>query len=92
MDAKYILDPIDARRDDPLYKAGFNDAAASSRASTAAANGAQSATVSTVNLNLRTGPGPGFPSVATLPEGTKVRIVSDAQDGWQKLEVPRSGG
>jgi len=91
LDAKYILDPIDARRADPQHKAGFNDAAAASSA-TVAANGAHFATVSTINLNLRTGPGPGFPSVATLPEGTKVRIVSDAQDGWQELEAPRSSG
>jgi Type IV secretory system Conjugative DNA transfer/Bacterial SH3 domain len=93
LDAKILLDPFDARRADPQYKAGFNDAAAAaSPAGAVSTNPAKFATVSTVNLNLRVGPGPAFASVATLPEGTKVKILKDADNGWQELEVSRSGG
>lgn len=92
MDAKHVLDPIDAYRPDPRYNAGFNDADTAASPATGTANGVRAATVSAINLNLRTGPGPDFPSVATLPEGTRVRIVGDARGGWQELNVPRGSG
>jgi hypothetical protein len=86
LDAKAHLDPIDARRADPQYTAGFNDEAKHSRSATAGA--AHYATVSTVKLNLRTGPGPDYPSVAILPQGTRVKIVGVADsNGWEELEA-----
>lgn len=94
LDAKSVLDPIDARRSDAQYSAGFNDEA--KRLSSSPRGAAQNdtgrfATVSTIKLNLRAGPGPGYASVATIPEGTKVKVLQDADNGWQELEVSRSG-
>jgi hypothetical protein len=50
------------------------------------------ATVSTVNLNLRQGPAPSYDIVGVMPEGTRVKIIRDASDGWQELEVPGADG
>ena len=51
------------------------------------------ATVSGVlNLNLRKGPGPSYDPVATMPQGIRVKILSDAENGWEELEVPGSDG
>jgi hypothetical protein len=92
LDAKNHLDPIDARRADPQYKAGFNDEAKRLPLSSGAANssnGSRFATVSTVNLNLRAGPGADNASVAILPQGTRVKLVNDPDgNGWQELDVP----
>lgn len=51
------------------------------------------ATVSGVlNLNLRQGPGPNYDPVATMPQGVRVKIIRDAENGWEELEVPGNGG
>jgi Bacterial SH3 domain len=97
LDATRRLDPIDELRKDPDYRAGFSDAAnpapPSSQSESAFASGLERyAIVSTINLNLRTGPGPQYGSVAVLPQGTKVKIVGDADDGWKELEVQRADG
>jgi type IV secretory pathway TraG/TraD family ATPase VirD4 len=95
--AKRILDPMDEKREDPDYRAGFNDEAQrvplSSQTGSGDGNSSERyATVSTINLNLRTGPGPEYDSVAVMPEGTKVKIVKDADDGWKELEVHGADG
>jgi hypothetical protein len=97
LDAKRLLDPIDEQRKDPDYRSGFNDEAQRSPLSSQSGSGAGNsperyATVSKINLNLRAGPGPEYGSVAVMPEGTKVKIVRDADDGWKELEVQGAGG
>lgn len=95
-DAKGKLDPIDERRLDPLYRAGFSDEAQrmplSSPSASAESGSLRYATVSTVNLNLRTGPGPTYDSVTVMPQGTRVMIVRDADGGWEELEVQGTDG
>jgi hypothetical protein len=94
-DAQRILTPIDERRADPQYRTGFNDEAKQHPLPSAAASTDGEpiyATVSTINLNLRAGPGVDYPSVVIVPEGTKVRILKDAGDGWDELEIPGSDG
>jgi len=96
LDAKQHLDPIDARRADPQYKSGFNDAA--KRLPLAPAGGPPDtdihyAIVATINLNLRVGPGPTYASVATIPQGTKVKLLSGADsNGWEELELATGDG
>lgn len=88
-DAKRVLDPIDARRADPQYRTGFNDEAKRFpfESGPARASLPRYATVGALNLNLREGPGPSYASLAVVPSGTKVKILKDADDGWEELEV-----
>jgi hypothetical protein len=88
-DAKRVLDPIDALRADLQYRTGFNDEAKRFpfESGPARASLPRYATVGTINLNLREGPGPSYASLAVVPSGTKVKILKDADDGWEELEV-----
>jgi hypothetical protein len=92
-----VLRPIDARRADPQYRAGFSDEAqgrplSSSPDTASGGDVGRYATVSTINLNLRTGAGPDYDSVAVMPQGTTVKIVRDADDGWKELEIQGANG
>ena len=99
-DAKGKLDLIDQRRADQDYRTGFSDKAKglplSSEPATpqARADGGSDryATVSTINLNLRSGAGASYDPVTVMPQGTKVRIVRDADNGWEELEVRSADG
>jgi uncharacterized protein YgiM (DUF1202 family) len=52
----------------------------------------QYALVNTLNLNLRSGPGTGFPVVAVMPQGLRAKIIGQADNGWLELDVPGSEG
>lgn len=47
------------------------------------------ATVSAINLNLRSGPGPDFDVVAVMPHGFRANVVGHAQNGWVELNEVR---
>ncbi|RCS24981.1 hypothetical protein DUT91_05940 [Phyllobacterium salinisoli] len=42
-------------------------------------------------VNVRTGPGAGYPRVATLPVGTEVDM-GPCSGGWCRVSLPRAGG
>jgi type IV secretory pathway TraG/TraD family ATPase VirD4 len=97
VDAKRILDTIDEQRKDTDYRSGFGDEANRLPLSSPSGNSSASdlglyETVSTISLNLRAGPGAGYDSVTAMPQGTKVKIVRDADNGWKELEVQGSDG
>ena len=43
------------------------------------------------NLNVRTGPGVGYDIITSLPNGTPIRIMGEA-NGWYQLEEPSKNG
>ncbi len=47
--------------------------------------------LTTVNLNLRTGPGVNYPIILTLPRGTAVTVPS-VQNGWAKVDYQGAVG
>jgi hypothetical protein len=52
----------------------------------------QSATVNTIKLNLRNGPGPDYDVIATMGQGLRVKIIRQADNGWIEIEVPGQDG
>jgi hypothetical protein len=95
-EAKRWLDPIDVKRADPQYRAGFNDEAKRLplQPDTAAQNdGARYATVITPDdLKIRTGPGVSYSIIKTIFSGDRVKIIKDADNGWKELEFQDKDG
>ena len=97
LDAERLLDTIDEQRKDTDYRSGFSDEAKRLPLSSPSENSSGGdlglyETVSAPNLNLRAGPGPGYDLVTVMPQGTKVKIVRDADNGWKELEIQGSDG
>jgi type IV secretory pathway TraG/TraD family ATPase VirD4 len=95
-DAKRWLDPIDAKRTDPQYKAGFNYEAGVLPLTPAASGTTMPARLATVktpdDLKLREGPGAQYNIVYVMYSGNRVRIIKDLDNGWKELEFQAADG
>jgi hypothetical protein len=47
----------------------------------------RSATVTALKANLRTGPGVTYQSISTLPQGARVTVVREAENGWFEVDA-----
>jgi uncharacterized protein YgiM (DUF1202 family) len=45
------------------------------------------ATVAALRLNLRSGPGVTYQSLSTIPQGARVTIVREADNGWFEIDA-----
>jgi len=58
----------------------------------AASNSTGTVTGAGTGLNVRSGPGTSYESIASLPTGTTVTILEDAGNGWYKISFSGQGG